>query len=278
MCDPPWLSGCHRPDPLWWYDVGAAFVFDVHGTELAVLRPTDWSSNTRWFGGSVALEDGQALIGASGWSPSVGGVDWPGVAYVFEVNSEDMLARFWSGHGNWKNLFGTSVAMDGTSFLVGARGHAHGAVSGPPGAGAAFLFESELAVQVATFTEPAVSWADFGLGLAGTNGVPVLGGSNTAHGAQTLHLTLNNGAPNAPTTLVIGLQHVWSPFKGGVLIPSPDILIGGLTTDAVGQLQISAPYPQGVPYHTTVYLQQWVQDAAGVQGFAASNGLRVTFY
>ena len=119
-------------------------------------------------------------------------------------------------------------------------------------------------------------WSDLGLGLGGAGGTPVLTGSGTLAGGSSVALDLAGAAPNAGATLVIGLSAILAPFKGGTLVPAPDVLVPGLTTDASGALHLAGTWPAGLPSGFTTVLQEWIADPAAAQGFAASNGLSGT--
>lgn len=61
-----------------------------------------------------------------------------------------------------------------------------------------------------------------------------------------------------------------------MLIPNvqPPSLVLPLATDASGNLALGAVCPAGVPAGIKFYTQIRVKDAAGSQGFTASNGLK----
>ena len=118
-------------------------------------------------------------------------------------------------------------------------------------------------------------WTDLGHALAGAGGAPVLEGSGQLVGDSLLQLELSDAAASAPATLVIGLSEIDAPFKGGVLVPSADLL-APLVTSPAGALVLSGTWPLGVPSGASLWLQAWVADAGGPKGFAASNGLKAT--
>jgi hypothetical protein len=62
---------------------------------------------------------------------------------------------------------------------------------------------------------------------------------------------------------VTGFSFLAAPLLGGVLGPSPDIVSFGLTSDATGGLQLSTTWPPGVPPATSLWLQMWIDAAAG---------------
>jgi CubicO group peptidase (beta-lactamase class C family) len=121
------------------------------------------------------------------------------------------------------------------------------------------------------FVNPA--WHHLGHGLEGTHGQPYMQGTGDFVGGQELRLELEDALANASASLVIGYDDANTPFHGGVLVPSPDVILRDLTTDSAGNLTVTKPWPVGVPAGTQVYFQFWVTDPAGPQGFAASNAI-----
>lgn len=122
----------------------------------------------------------------------------------------------------------------------------------------------------------AAKWIDLGQGLAGTHGAPLLLGNGALVADSEVDLALSNALALAPATLIIGLSNLSAPFKGGVLVPNPLLLIGGLLTDAAGTLELSGTWPSGAPAGFTTYYQHWIIDPIGPVGLAASNGLSGT--
>jgi hypothetical protein len=120
------------------------------------------------------------------------------------------------------------------------------------------------------------AWQKIGAGLAGSSGLPKLSGAGSLLAGDPVTLTLVRGKSNGTATLVIGLGLLLLPFKGGTLVPTPDIVIGGLPLNAAGALALSAPWPAGIPSGLSFCFQHWIPDAAGPGGFAASNGLLAT--
>ena len=120
------------------------------------------------------------------------------------------------------------------------------------------------------------SWASLPGGVAGVSGVPVLSGSGPLVGGESVTLTLANGKPLASAFMVIGFAQLNAPFKGGVLVPSVNLLLPGLPLNGAGGIALSAPWAKGLPAASKVYFQMWMPDPAGAAGFSGSNGLRAT--
>ena len=84
---------------------------------------------------------------------------------------------------------------------------------------------------------------------------------------------MTHGPAAAATSLVLGADAAFAPLQGGVLVPSPDVVVGGLVTDAAGGLALSGHWPPGMAPGTALVLQAWFVDGTGS---AATTGLRGT--
>lgn len=128
--------------------------------------------------------------------------------------------------------------------------------------------------QEADFVNPA--WHHLGHGLEGTHGQPYMHGTGDFVGGQQITLELEGALAHASASLVIGYAQGNTPFHGGVLVPTPDVVLDDLTTDAAGNLTVTKPWPDGVSPGTEVYFQFWITDPGGPEGFAASNAVEGT--
>ncbi|MHC4943796.1 MAG: hypothetical protein ACYTG7_12335 [Planctomycetota bacterium] len=135
--------------------------------------------------------------------------------------------------------------------------------------------EESTVVDGAAPASAASPWTDLGHSLAGTNGrEPVLTGSGPLTGGSTNQIDLTMALPNTTTYLVLGFTLVEQPFKGGVLVPYPDLIFAGLPVGPSGSFSLPFTWPTGVPAGTKVYVQHWIVDPGGPFGFSASNGLQ----
>lgn len=119
-------------------------------------------------------------------------------------------------------------------------------------------------------------WPFIAGGTWGANGMPLLQGNGALSAGSTVSLELSNALGGGSTTMVMGLSLLSAPFKGGVLVPNPDVLLPGLAIDSSGQQSINATWPAGIPAGVPIWFQHWVSDPAGPAGFAASNGIQGT--
>ena len=117
------------------------------------------------------------------------------------------------------------------------------------------------------------TWCDEGLGLAGTNGVPSLQGSGSLLPGERYDLDLTSARPSSFSALILGASWQMKPFKGGSLVPTPDIVVIGIPTSPAGAVAISGLWPPGLPGGIPLYLQYWVLDSAAPFGASASNAL-----
>jgi hypothetical protein len=114
-------------------------------------------------------------------------------------------------------------------------------------------------------------WMPLGGALGGTAGLPVLAGHGVLQAGEAFGVELDHAAPAAAAALVVGSTQANLPFKGGVLVPTPTIVVSGLVTDAAGALALDGTWPAGAT--GAFVLQAWIVDAGGPHGFAASNAL-----
>lgn len=118
-------------------------------------------------------------------------------------------------------------------------------------------------------------WTNLGNDLPGALGSPNLTGQGALAAGNTVTLTLGNAAPNSTSGLFIGATSVSLPFYGGILVPAPNILLV-IPTGPAGTYTLSTVYPSGVPVGFPLYLQVWIIDITGPQGFTASNAITAT--
>jgi len=98
-------------------DSGSAYVFDVTtGQQLFKLLPDDGSAGSR-FGFSVAASGKMAVIGAY-LDDGIGTTS--GSAYVFDITTGQQLFKLLPDDGGVGSRFGFSVAMNGTTVVIGA--------------------------------------------------------------------------------------------------------------------------------------------------------------
>ena len=125
------------------------------------------------------------------------------------------------------------------------------------------------------WTVTALDWSDVGQALQGEKGLPHLNGAGELVGGGSVSWTLFKARANAPTWFVAGVSALQLPLAGGVLVPDPVVLVP-VTTTAGGTARVQLALPPTLPPGLDVYVQAWILDASGSQGWAATNGVLAT--
>ena len=232
---------------------------DVWQQELLLTDPLEPSST---FGISVGIDGDAVLVGCT-TSETEGGVEGGG-AFVFRSDGEGWPLEqvLFAPDAHEDQDFGRSVALSGDRAVVGANGDDEVWVN----SGAAYLYAA---------APQTPRWQDQGSGLSGVR-TPELSGTGTLQAGAPLGLSLACASPGGTSALFVGFSAIAAPFKGGVLVPHPDLLITGLPVDGLGAATLSASWPAGIPSGFGLYFQQWVTDPGAPAGLAATNALLAT--
>lgn len=137
---------------------------------------------------------------------------------------------------------------------------------GPP-------FEGSITLEGTVLVD---SWVDLGVGTGLLSSfwgdVPLATGSGVPCFGSTVTVTaFHCGVPFGGTNLLVGFSSLFAPFKGGTLVPAPDLIIG-LPTFADGDISVPFAWPDGIPAGFKLYLQFWQNEPP----YSATNGLEVT--
>jgi hypothetical protein len=148
------------------------------GTQLAELKGSD-TVHGDYFGYSVAISGTTAVVGAPGHASA-------GRAYVFTKTASgwQQTVELKGSSNSKKDQFGSAVAISGTTAIVGADSHAHGA-------GAAYVFAKTASSwkQVAELKgSDAVAHDSFGYSVAISGTTAVVGAWGHANGAGRVYV------------------------------------------------------------------------------------------
>lgn len=254
--------GCGWDDHAGGPDAGSVYVFTRTGASWlpqATLVASDASPGAR-LGLAVAL-DADLLVAGAPRNDNAGGFA-AGAAYLFARSGSSWIeqAKLLGSDSAAGDEFGSAVDLDTGVAIIGAPGNDSAA---GVDVGAAYAFSLTATI------------VDLGQALAGVTGLPHLVGQGTFQPGSLMVLGLANARPLAVAPLVVGVDALFGPFKGGVLVPRPDFIFP-LFTSFTGGASFGGPWPPGVPSGFTTYFQWWIQDPAGPKGFAASNALAGT--
>ncbi|HVT77629.1 MAG TPA: Ig-like domain-containing protein [Acidimicrobiales bacterium] len=179
---------------------GQAYVFTHAGgtwVEQAILRASDnTTGDTDRFGDDVAISGTTALVGARG--ATVSGLTNAGAAYAF-VNSggvwseqQRIFAHLANGNGDaGANFqFGSSVAIDGDSAVIGAPGYSRTQTS----AGAAYMFQRSGGTWSAQRAVAGIYYLGaLGTSVAVAGDLAVAGGPGEDNGIGHVHMFRHSG-------------------------------------------------------------------------------------
>jgi hypothetical protein len=249
---------------------GAAYVFTFDGSswvQQQELTASDGAGGDE-FGWSVALSGTTALVGAS--YKTIGANSRQGAAYVFTFNGSTWVQQqeLTASDGAGGDAFGWSVALSGTTALVGGPGHSIGS-SRAQGAAYVFTFNGSSWVQKKELTASDGAEGDsFGWSVALSGATALVGafgktiGSNLSQGAAYVfafdgstwarqqELTANNGAARDNFGLSVALS-------------------GTTTLVGADNKTIGSNDSQGAAYVFAFNSSTWVQQ----QQLSASNGV-----
>lgn len=154
---------------------GSVYVYKLPTTGVPVSTLTSpILSNYNQFGSAVAIIGSKIVVGARG--ETVSGFTDAGNAYVFVAPTGRLLFTLTSRTPQTNGGFGSSVAITGSSVVVGAPGEM---ASGLPGAGNAYLFRTTTGAWISTLTTRNANtngWFGYSVGISGTTivvGAPV---------------------------------------------------------------------------------------------------------
>lgn len=127
--------------------------------------------------------------------------------------------------------------------------------------------------QVDVLRNIASPWRNLGRGLAGSTGIPRQRATGENASGAPFTFSVADALPGGGCWWILGLSELSAKFKGGTLVPAPDVIVGPFPLDIDGSFGFGGPGPV-LPAGIELFYQWWVPDAGAVLGFAASNALR----
>jgi hypothetical protein len=171
------------------------------------------------------------------------------------------------GNGTWERLTPANATTPLGLEAANLDGNTFGdlAVIGPDG----------LDVLLNHTYLPSSPFRDFGHGLKGSFGYPVLLADGTLIGGDPMSFRMSHAAPGGFGWFVIGLNAIDLPFAaGGVVVPAPDLVFGPFVLPPNGSLDFVATWPTGLSGGVRFWVQFWIQDPFAATGFASTTGVR----
>ena len=232
------------------------------------------------FGYSVAVSGTTAIVGA--FHKTLGANANQGAAYVFDQSGSQwsLLQQITAGDGAAGDNFGKSVAVSGSTAVIGALNKTVGA-NGTQGAGYVFTRGGTGFWAQQPSTGPALIAADgaandqFGAAVAVSGTSVLVGASNKSAGAGAAYLFVQNGASwSQQKTSVAGT----SRFGGAVALSGSTAIVGaGATTINYTNQGTAYVYVQsGTSWNTTPQATLTPSDPAAPDGFGSAVALSGT--
>ena len=267
---------------------GAVYVFRASdGKQLATLTADD-AAEGDWFGDSVAIDGGTVVVGASS-KDGDGGIWETGIGHVYVFRKDawgtyDQVAKLKSSDAGRTSHagadFGCSVAIDGSTIVVGAYDHGGGF-----GYGAAYVFREGATGtydEVAKLTPadgPSYDGAsdgqwghNFGYAVAIDGGTVVVAArydddnGDYAGAVYVFRESAGTYAQVAKLTAADGAT--WDVFGRSVAIDGGTIVVGAYGDDPGGSAYVLRTTDGGVTYNQVAKLT--AADAAANDWFGYS--------
>ena len=131
---------------------GAAYLFDVNTGQLLRTFPNPTPEAGELFGSTVALDGNRALVGAA--EANDAGPEASGAAYLFDINTGQLLNTFLKPNPTNYDRFGVDVTLDGNRALIGSWDY-YGSTGG-----SAYLFDINTRELLHVFTKPKTDFGD----------------------------------------------------------------------------------------------------------------------
>ena len=115
---------------------------------------------------------------------------------------------------------------------------------------------------------------DLGHQLKHGSGWSILIASGSFAGGDPFAFDLYRVAVFKPVFAVVGFSVLEAPFKGGTMLPTPQIVVGPMPSSGE-ELHITGNWPPGMPSGSTIVAQFWFLASGTVAGYAASSGVLI---
>jgi len=215
---------------------GNAYVFNATTGALLTTLANPGPQTGGLFGSSVAISGLTAVVGTRYYT--VSGTTYAGRAYLFNASTGALLSTLSSPHPQKDGHFGWSVAISGTTVVVGAPFEKSKGVSL---AGRAYVFDATTSALISTLNSPAPqTYGEFGWSVAVSGSLVVVGAPDET----------SAGLADA------GYAHVYRASSGALIASptSPNPVAGGGFGDSVAIDGTTAVI--GAPYETSASLSE----------------------
>lgn len=212
---------------------GHAYAFNVTTHALIQTFTSPDAQDEGWFGSSVALSGSTVVVGA--YDESASGYSGAGHTYTFNAMTGKLIQTFTSPNPQSGGGFGYSVALSGTTLLVGAPDET---ASGYSDAGHAYTFNATTGSLIHSFTSPkAQAEGGFGSSLALTDSSLVVGASGESVSGYSYAghaYSFNTKTDAVIHTFTSPQAQYFGQFGSSVALSGNTVVIGAPTENASG--------------------------------------------
>jgi len=222
---------------------GSAYVFTFNGTtwmEQAKLSASD-GAVLDWFGISVAIMGDTIMVGA--YNDDDNGTD-SGSLYVFTRTGTTWTqqAKLTASDGAANDRFGTSVAIDGDTIVVGASGDDdNGSASG---SARVFIRTGTTWMEQAKLTaSDGLVGDEFGISVAILGDTIVVGANSFGTGSGSAYLFMRTGTTWTQQAQLAASDATFdNEFGVGVAIDADTIVVGAYNADNDNDINSGSAY------------------------------------
>lgn len=262
----------------------------VYANLAAELSEFDDGESFGLFGSAMAMDDLRAVVGAP--NKTINGAGQSGAAYVFQLfnNSSwshwQLQARLTASDGAGGDHFGSAVAINGTTVVVGAYNKTHGAASSAQGEAYVFVQSGSTWSQQAILTASDGTLGDtFGTSVAVSGNLALVGaprktvGSQSGRGKVYVYSRTGTAWTEDLTPIAVSMGLAESGFGSSVSLDGALAAIGapGPITEGGPTEMIGAAYVFGVSGTTLIESKLLVPSDGGLKDqFGAAVAIKGT--
>jgi hypothetical protein len=230
---------------------GHAYLFNVTTGALISTLTSPKAQKGGDFGTSVAISGKTVVVGAPNENAS--GHVYGGHVYTFSVTTGNVSLSLTSPNPQVNGLFGDSVAVGGSTIVVGAPQEAS---SGMSDAGKVYTFSASTGSLISTLGSPNPSvYGLFGLSVAATSSTVVVGAYDETSmglaGAGNAY-TFNAKTGNLSCTLTSPNALADGGFGWSVAIYDQTVVVGAARETASGLTQAGSAYSFIAPWADSI--------------------------
>ncbi|MFZ1701430.1 MAG: cohesin domain-containing protein [Pyrinomonadaceae bacterium] len=232
------IVGAYYDDNPAGFDSGSAYVFTRNGTiwtQQQKLTPSDGTTND-FFGFSVSISGDSAAVGARFGDSSVGVDSGSAYAFVRNAGSWTQQQKLEPSFGAPSGFFGTSLALEGSTLIIGSPIGASG------GSSAVFVLDGQVWTEQAQLIPPSQD-ENFGSSVSLNEDTAVVGAPAANSNAGVTHVFVRIGSSWSLQQSIVPLGGAaYDNFGASVSVSGDSLFVGAPQQALPGVNRPSAAY------------------------------------